>query len=757
MPKLHLYARTAALLVMVATLVLVIASCEAENGAESSALPSPVIAIETTQADLITETPEPLALPYPQNQFTTASFTPYFLNEPEDMDTTSKIMYYGEANTKLNVQKIKGEFVQIDSQEIGTIWIPVWYGTDAAQNIQITSPARLTLNPNAELSLFPDSINRKKDLNEQTAFYAVLQWEDWYGVLLPPQPGYEDNKVLRPLLLWVNERDISKLEEIKTGILQEGSTVPLVEMNQIIEAVFYKGIDQSIVEQLLGKPHFIEASKNLDQGSGPIRLGITWRYEHKDGQALITFTEDGKLTEWKLILPVTDSGHTQISRYQYPEYQAFDFRVFPLAPTIKPNWTWRNQHWLSYNYLYGALDHILLIKGDDGYFSGMHDNSDLYALDRLTGKMLWQVKAGHSGFAAFLDSSRNQITVSTPYNPDIKKYVQLVQHIRLSDGKVIWKREFPEDHSFMMLARAKDAVLLYNRPSDQLEKGELLVWDVKTGKQKWSRSFEGAFQIHNQSENDPYILLQYENTLQALQPNTGKVQWSINVNGVWDGPIQYSAGLFTERKKPFNADLSERWLLLGSEQILLNVKTSHVISRYQVRSNELVSPVDKRFLLIQKTEHGSIRTDDSIFETEFFDTQSGKMLWSLPGKATKAVIEDEVLYVIVDGIPSAINKMDGRILWQLQTNGFSKMLTNSEVGSFTIKEKYLLLPYEGDLLVIRKDNGQIMNRIQDVMFGYPELGDADTWNGYMNIDGNDLYVGSSNGYFSKFQLPVELE
>lgn len=738
------------LLAILVSLVTILVGC-------TTVAQSPLISpTATIQSETVSETTSPLTLPSPQSKMSLGLFTPYFLDDPGiNLNGVVKVQYYGEPNLTLPVEQTKGEMIQVSSEEDGLHWIPVWYGTSPSKNIKLTSATRITLNKDAEPSLFPNSQTRKKGVDASVPLYSVLRWDDWYGVLLSPTPAYQEYKTFRPLLLWVNKKDISKQEEIKAGLFEKSSAIPAIKINEIIEAALYKGIDASSVQQLLGKPHFIESSRNMDINNGPVQLALTWRYELEDGQAKFTFSKDKKLLERTIITPMTKTDQSVLNGYMYPEDQLFEYRFLKLAPTIEPNWEWRSQHWLGFNFLYAALDDVLLVKGDDGYFSGMHDNSDLYALNKTTGKLLWQVKAGHSGFTAFLDTSRKAVTISTPFNPETKKYAQRVQHIRLSDGKLIWKYNLPDENEFLFMARAKDSVLLYSRSDDNLDKHKLVVLNVATGKQMWSKNYDEPFKIYNRSENDPYILIEIGDRLQALQPKTGKMVWSIKVNGkkeYWEGE-DYTSGLFKQPMNPLGSDLTERWMLLGSQQVLLNVKTGKVLRSYEVIYDDLVFPLDKRFLMIQKKLTKSNDTDEDQYETHFYDTNSGKTLWTLPGRVFKPIIEGDVVYVTVNGVPSAINKMNGQIIWQLQTNVSSPSGWIYGFGTFTIVKDYVLLPYNSDLLLFDKKSGKNVKRITDVMFGYPELGDQDVARGYINYDGKDLYVGSYNGYFSKFQLP----
>ncbi|XEC92949.1 PQQ-binding-like beta-propeller repeat protein [Paenibacillus tarimensis] len=736
--------RCAYLFVLTALGILLISGCEQES-------PAPALIPEDPVSNVKAEENLPITLPYPKNQMTLYHFAPIFPELPAEMNDPLTVRYYGEKGYSLEVLAIEDQWVSANTSEVGKVWIPVWYGTEAAQDIIAEPPVRMTLKPDARLSLFPDSFQQRGALENSDPIYSILRWEDWYGILLPPDPWYKGNQLYRAVLLWVHESDISGLEDTN-GLFAPDSTTPVDPIRHITEALLHRGMEQDIVLQILGAPHVIESSGTRNQTGEPIRLSTIWRYERPDAHFTVTISEEGLLEEWNWILPMTDYGQARIGSYQHPSQYSYEFRGISPPFSIEMDWEWRNEGTFGYTYLMSATDDVLMLKGDDGGYSGMHYDSSLYAISRHTGETIWKVDAGFGGIWSFMDTGKEHVTVFTPYNPDQKEYLWQARHIRISDGKVLWNYEQPGAREFIAMARAKGTVLLYSQSSEK-EAGKLSVLDIRTGELKWHKTFEEPYQILNRSAEDPYILLQHQDTLQALHPKTGKPQWRLKADQPLDEErMRFADYFFEPYVNPFDPDHSKRWIRLGMERLQIDVKSGLVNARCPIQLNEAVQAIDDRYLLIQKPLGDMEFWKASLFKTGFYDTKTGMTLWTLPGMAHGAVIKGERVFMIVDGLPTAINKKTGEVEWQVQTSGFGSNMNNYLFGRFTLLKERLLLPYGKDLLIIDKQEGLVLHRIQNVLFGYPDLRETETLNGLINRDGEAVYIGSANGYFSKLKL-----
>jgi hypothetical protein len=98
-----------------------------------------------------------------------------------------------------------------------------------------------------------------------------------------------------------------------------------------------------------------------------------------------------------------------------------------------------------------------------------------------------------------------------------------------------------------------------------------------------------------------------------------------------------------------------------------------------------------------------------------------------------------------------IGANDNVLLLKGDDGGFSGMHMASSFYALNRQTgDNLLLPYRNDLLLLQKKDGKVLRRDQNMLMGYAEMRDKETRNGTLNIIGNEIYVGSANGTFTRF-------
>ncbi|WP_052759526.1 PQQ-binding-like beta-propeller repeat protein [Paenibacillus sp. DMB20] len=300
-------------------------------------------------------------------------------------------------------------------------------------------------------------------------------------MLVSPKEWHKDYMIYVPAMMWVKEADIESKEPIPDGILDADSSMPTEVARELTSYLLKQGDSALPIRKLLGKPHYKEISANLQmKDHGPLQLGETWRYERPGAQFSVTFSAAGKLKRTHWVLPSADGYQADRSGGDHYSF-TYDFVTTPLARTIAEEPVWRHQGELAYTYLIGANEDVLLLKGDDGGFSGMHHNSSIYALDRATGRKLWQQDMGFGGFTAKMDGDRNAVTVYSGYNPDKKQYEDRVRHIRLSDGKLLWEVK-PAKHNGIAMSSARHSILSSTSRIRHRERELCPFWTVKREK-----------------------------------------------------------------------------------------------------------------------------------------------------------------------------------------------------------------------------------------------------------------------------------
>ncbi|WP_438433848.1 outer membrane protein assembly factor BamB family protein [Gorillibacterium sp. sgz500922] len=704
--------------------------------------------------------------------------------------------FYGGEGVRFRVVKRAGEWLEVDDGS-GPAWTPLWYGTKGADAISEERQAlRLTLKPDAKLYLYPGSSSSWSlaDRTGDTPFGgtpssslaadsldSTLSWQGWRAVIVPPAAGYTGNQLNRPLLLWVRQADVASSAPLAGGLFArwgepaEASASPGIggmaasRERAFTEAALTPGMPADQVRRYLGTPGREEVSANLELDTqSPQRLGKVWRYEGQEAGFTVTLGPDGRLARWNWTLPLTNAAMAEISPIQRPYDFTYELRRLPIVPSRAGETAWTSRNELDYAYLVGAANGILLINGDDGGFSGFHTNSNLYALHQKTGKKLWQIDAGYDALQFALDPDGRYVTVLTRYSKEKKIYEQHVRRIRMADGKVVWDLVKPEGETMDWMAAAEGTILLYHGPEkgDNPKPGRMTAYDSVSGNAKWSRELTEALEPAAGSLSDPVLIAADANGgLTALAPSTGKTVWHADTEvGKRDGsgeeasPYQFPAAPVRPLEPKASAD---GWYRLGREKVLLNKRTGQVKARYTLTNREVITAIDDTHWLIQANLQDYVTgrfEADQPASTRLYNPLTGKTAWTLPGRASAGTVDGGTLYLMLDGLPAAVDLASGRLLWQAPTN---PGVGNPDdfyyaVTRILVRGNRLVLPYGPDVLVLDKSTGRPLYRLADLQEAYPDLREAVSMSGLLN-EGSDgwLYIGSSNGGFHKLRLPEE--
>lgn len=690
-------------------------------------------------------------------QYKTAFF-PSVLSKNSNL-ANLKVSYYGTKGESLRLSSVKGEMAFFKTDSRGDLWLPTWYVSKEAANVKKISPLSLQLRSSGNIYLAPGSTLKWPTSQMGTSLIAIAQWKDWYGVMISPAKWKEDYQIYRPAMLWVQGKDVTARKSMPDQLLDADSEVLTDVVRNLTEILFKKGTPSSYVKTLLGEPQARERSRNQEPRSGkPMIFGETWRYEQRDRSYSVTFSPSGKLTASEWAIPA--AGPFERSYSPGDDYEfTYRFTVTPPLKTIKAEPYWRNQGNLNHTFLLGANEDVLLLKGDDGGFSGMHDNSSLYAIDRRTGKKLWQEDAGFGAYTAVVDQDRKHVTMFSAYNPAIKDYVARVRHIRLSDGQVLW--EVKPKNEFGLTMKAAANTIMIDEPLNLKEiKSELSVLDQETGKLRWKKTLSGDHRLLNQGSDDPHLLIEQNGRLYAYDLDTGKVVWNNKVgNKFMDDPTRdpyFTGGYRYDPLSP--ANITTRWVLLGKEWVLLNTETGAREGVYPAREMERFEVLNERYLLVQRALNGQYFSGATAYESLLYDGIEDKVVWTVKGKAARAVIEGERVYLTLNGIPAAVAIEDGTVIWKMEnTTAASDDLSHLVGSSYGILGRYLLLSLGSDLVVLDKENGKSLGRLHNVITGNVDLREQDARNGALNVTDHEVLIGTVNGTFIRYDAEDLME
>ncbi|WP_458125366.1 outer membrane protein assembly factor BamB family protein [Paenibacillus sp. Z3-2] len=666
-----------------------------------------------------------------------------------------RIEYYTTKSEKYTLASDRGEWVQLKSSDHGDFWLPRWYALKESRSMTKMAPQSFTLQSGSKLYLAPESSTTwpfGKALTDKAVI--VAKWKGWYGVSIAPRIWNKESSTYRPGLFWIKAQAVEQQMNVNDGWFQQDASLPTSVLRHLTDIKLSPGITSKQVEQWLGEPDWKESSANLNDTGYAMSIGQTWRYEREDAQYLVTFNKNGKLVRTRWNLPQNDRNAVvsdgNISRAD--EYN-FTTKIYgttlPMTIPWRPVWTNRGD--INYTFLQAATDDVLLMKGDDGGFSGGYYEGSIYALDRHSGQKLWGINGGVGRQQAEMDTGRQYVTIYTDYDSDKKKYVDRIRHLNLKNGQVTWTYNPKQKFRLNGITAAKNVVVVDSPVVEGSSNSWLTVLDSANGKTLWTRKLATGYELLNKSADDPYVLYWEKNKLVAADPRSGRTVWSLKAKRSTLEQVvndAYFDGI--ERLDPFATANTERWLLLDNQWQLLDLNTGKKLAQFPARAGQRFEELNDGMLLIRENINGDHYGKYEDFTTNLYDAKSGEKRWTLNNKIERGLVEDDQLYVIKNGYPAALDYKTGKTRWNAKdTIAALRYPTNQ--GSYLVIGDQLLLPMDENLLVLNKKNGALLGRVHDVVMGSPEHRDRDAKNGMINRIGNEVYVGSSNGRFRLYE------
>jgi outer membrane protein assembly factor BamB len=666
-----------------------------------------------------------------------------------------EIQYYTASNEKIKVQAVRGEWIKFEDYSRGELWIPGWYASKESRSVKTITPQTFSLRPGSKLYLAPGSSTSwapSPSLTDQAVIVAATK--DWYGVSIAPRSWNKESFTYRPALLWIKEQSVEEQAIVADGWFQQDASQSALAVRHLTDIMLNKKTTSKQVKQWLGEPDWKENSANLNDTGYAMSIGQTWRYERTDAQFLVTFNKNGRLARTRWNIPQDDRNNV-VADWSFGRSDEYEFttkitgKSLPITLPWKPIWT--NQGDINYTFLQAATNDVLLMKGDDGGFSGGYYEGSIYALNRHSGQKLWQINSGYGALQAYIDTNHEAVTIYTSYDPDQKEYVDRIRHLRLKDGEVTWEYTPQKQIRLKGITAAKNVLIVDNPTAEGSSNGRITVLNSLNGKTLWTRKLSTGYQLLNQSAEDPYVLYWEQNQLVAADPKSGRTMWSLKskrstIEQLVNDP--YFDGV--ERLDPFAPAQSERWMLQGQQWVLLDLNTGAQIATFPAREGQRFEVLNDGMLLIRENKKGDHYGEFADFTTTLYDPKSGKKLWVMNGKIERGFVEDDQLYVIKNGYPTALAYDTGETRWSAQ-NTISSLRFPTNQGSYLVIDDQLLLPMGEDLLIMDKHDGTLIGRVHDVVIGNPEHRGRDAKNGTMNRLGNEVYIGSSNGRFGIYE------
>jgi len=638
-----------------------------------------------------------------------------------------------DARAKYKVVTLSDDFAEIQDESGYGGFVPVWYLTKEAAQVKDIAPLSLKAKESAKAKWYPNSQGDATTMKEGDIIYAYKQYGDWYGAAVPDSA--EGDKSYG--LLWIR----------KDQVTSAGGAAPLFEIENskqavaaAVRSVLVPGLEKARVKAIFGEPSFEESSENVAPLEEKARTLPLWRYEGEQNELIVAWSEAGTL---------------RYSIYRdSPELIAPQYGVGaqgPLAPSLHMQWDWRFKSDLGFNFLLEKVGNVLLIAGEDGGFSGMHNNSNIYALDSATGRKKWQFDFGFGRHDYGLSQDKERIAfLKSSMKED--RTVHTLQSLKTATGQKMWQKKLDNGKDVTSFAVSKNVIsaVQSKRVSTTEEKFtyDLIGWSMGTGKQLWNFELAQESELVRDVGNQDVLLVQVGedmspvilNELQAYDPLTGKVLWKKPERKAASDQEVTDSVRYAERSKAF-------WTRTVDELVLVDAKTGKDGLRLPLVGYSRYDIIDENYIFLQQSSDNNLYSEN--VKSSLIDVKSGRPLFTLEGRAEFGKIEGSLLYYRLNGKAMSFDLKKEEQRWTTsgvpgkQTDGASVVHYGGKlIGVF---------PGLGNMYVLDESTGEAVNRLSDVKVGYYDFTPNELLNGYLSVIDGQLYVGSSNGYFSKIK------
>lgn len=514
---------------------------------------------------------------------------------------------------------------------------------------------------------------------------------------------------------------------------------------QAVKQHLRPGRPKNEVKKMLGQPAFIERSKEYRNAKEHFRTDEVWRYENSSVQTLITWNAKDLLSSLELIYRLDQNSET--THYQMTsEGEILESKSpEPLISTVKLQQSWTFRSDLAYNFLVGRAGDTLLIKGDDGGFSGFHDDAALYGISAKDGAKRWKIDAGYGPLHYGITKDRSNAIVSTQ-----PRDVMTLQSVQLVSGKKNWSRTFNtskgEYNGYTIRANAADGVVAlhlskFDSGNSTDKSISMLVLDEKNGKQLWKQPLAEEEKMAMTPSPLPVILLYTQDTIKALHPKTGKLLWKMSG--------KYQADLMNDYIYSWSSDgrdlkasngIATTWLYIGEEVMELNLSTGAVLKRMQLDLKHKIIHVQNDYFLIQESDE-EIGAENKIKSTVLYNANTGTTVHTFDGNVSYGVLNGDMFYYLINGQPAAMSLSNKKQIWQSPLR--------SGAGQLILHQGKLYVPGISSMYILNAQDGSKLRRAANILFATPELRAKLAAYSYITAMDDGIYVGSGNGYFRK--------
>jgi outer membrane protein assembly factor BamB len=318
----------------------------------------------------------------------------------------------------------------------------------------------------------------------------------------------------------------------------------------------------------------------------------------------------------------------------------------------------------------------------DGIVYDGDDNGYTYAVNALTGKLIWAHYGWNMNMSnPLVDGDRVFVSTGNPYF-NYEKTMQYVKGKRTErgpglntiyaldrkSGKEIWSYHTPGE---IMPTPVDIDGFLYVGTGD----GHVYKLNAESGKLTWKSDIQSFVSMSSPVAGDGYIFLggTYPNYFYAVDQGTGKVAWKINIpalvaTGISDCTPAYASGIVVQEATVESGDTANP---VANVLLAIEAKTGNILWQHRMANG----PVPPAMKTATPMIDGGVVYEGSPVSGNYhaFDLKTGRELWSVhlgsQIRAGAAILNGVAYIPYHTGDIAAIRVSDGKLLGKKHIGG----------------------------------------------------------------------------------------
>lgn len=397
--------------------------------------------------------------------------------------------------------------------------------------------------------------------------------------------------------------------------------------------------------------------------------------------------------------------------------------------TLKEVWT--TQLRTKETYIRSITEHNIIIFGANSFL--MTDYSSLYCIDRITGNIVWEVKATGSAknYLSFLSEEETLTYVGSSHSE-----YSLIECIDNISGTTLWRRTYKQRISDMTLA--DEAIVTIGNINSS---NYLVATDAMSDNTLFQVEISQDCILHK-GKNLHHIVIQDMGGVYVYN-RSGEKLYELKCESYKPG--RHNDIFYYSATPQIYED--KIWLSLKDEFVLLNLNNGKIdatIKKYENGESDLVILDNETVIIRNYSSHVD------LLNFSVYSSDQEKILWERSDKARGIAKRNGNLYIVTKAKMICISLETGENIWETDISFKDIDRINRYIRPVIFKD-IIILPNQYKVSIYDLENGIFISDMDGYILPWFEI-DTEINDSYVVEDGNSVYILSKTedlGYITR--------